>query len=362
MDEVSQKIVLRWSPSPDTLAAGYHICTGDTCRQYAVLGSRWDTTYTCDDHSSTMEHRYRLHVFDTSGNTSILTPPIGNMVLHVEAEVCKTVVSVEWTPCVGMYSGVAEYRLYARFSPISQDYILQHTTDSTGFLKYDIELSEGVEEVAVKVCAVGHDTLMQALSNVVVVERGRLDTARAVEIDSVKVDSSTYHVELRLNESGQAETNIALWRSVNGGQWGQIATLSTGQTFYLDNEIHPYQDSLLCYRTTLLDECNNDYAYSEVKCISLPSPADPNVVVANALLLGDESNCFFLPHIDGVIGGDYQLHIYNRQGLCVFSTTNPMEAWYPPNRTARGVYVYMLRVQFADGTTKVVHGAITLIK
>ena len=82
VDSATQQLVLRWQASTDTTVAGYNICSGDTCRDYAIVLGRFDTTYVCTDHSPLETHIYSMHTFDTAGNASPLTPPFGNMVLQ----------------------------------------------------------------------------------------------------------------------------------------------------------------------------------------------------------------------------------------------------------------------------------------
>lgn len=362
VDESTQQIILRWSPTTDSLATGYHICSGDTCRQYAILHSRWDTSYVCTDHAPTTAHRYRLHVFDAEGNTSILSPSFGNIVLQAYAAACQSAVSIDWSACEGMYSGVAEYRLYAKSDPSAQGYELIATSDSAAPRHVDYVPPLDAQKVWFKVLAVGRDTLIQSTSNVVCVEREAADTSAMLRIDSLLVDSVAYQVKVLLSGSDSSEMPRSLWRSTNGGQWQRLAMLEGSPTEYTDRDIHPYRDTLLCYRTSLQDACNSDYAFSPQQCTIIPLPPQPDIQVPNALRLGDDANGTFRPYIAGVIGSEYQLFVYNRQGLCVFHTDSPAEAWHPSDTTPQGAYTYLLRVAFADGTIQTLYGTITLIK
>lgn len=363
VDEATQQIVLQWSPSTDTLAAGYHICTGDTCRQYALLYNRFDTTYVCTNHNPAIRHLYRLHVFDTAGNTSTLTPPFGNMVLHATMDECRSAIGAEWSPCTGLYSGVAGYSLYARFVPFDTDHRLIYTADSTGPLNYSFQMPEGAWRAELKVCATGNDSALRAWSNVAVVERPATDTVRPPAIDSLILDSATRTVTVWLDwERPASDGTASLWRSINGGQWLRTGTVSPGQRAFADLTLQPYSDTLLCYRTAWDDPCGNSVNPTAEVCLALASPPQPKIETANTLLMSDEANNRWLPHIEGVVGETYELTIYDRHGLRIFHTTAPTEAWQPAPSTPQGVYTYALRVKFADGSIQNLAGTILLIK
>jgi gliding motility-associated-like protein len=62
---------------------------------------------------------------------------------------------------------------------------------------------------------------------------------------------------------------------------------------------------------------------------------------------------------------NYELHIYNRWGEEIFSTTNPFEYWkgtYKDKEVEPGVYAYVARYKNILNEEKVTKGNITLIR
>ena len=56
VDETSRQIVLSWTPSADTQAMGYHICTGNPCLDYDTVFGRSSDSYVCQDHDPLLRH------------------------------------------------------------------------------------------------------------------------------------------------------------------------------------------------------------------------------------------------------------------------------------------------------------------
>jgi PKD repeat protein len=75
----------------------------------------------------------------------------------------------------------------------------------------------------------------------------------------------------------------------------------------------------------------------------------------------DPSNEIFFPHHDGVI--EYELIIYNRWGELVFETHDVNQGWdgyIGSQRCAEGVYVWRVKVKYANGEQDVLLGDVTL--
>ncbi|MBL7981972.1 MAG: gliding motility-associated C-terminal domain-containing protein [Flavobacteriales bacterium] len=113
-------------------------------------------------------------------------------------------------------------------------------------------------------------------------------------------------------------------------------------------------DGLGCSNTNCLDLFVED-----VLTIHVPNAFTPN---------GDEINDLFLPNILGVDPTSYQLLIFDRWGLEVFSSTDPMQAWNGKlNNTGAemplDVYVWRIiaRDQFS-AARKDLFGTVTLLK
>ncbi|GIV29453.1 MAG: hypothetical protein KatS3mg028_0519 [Bacteroidia bacterium] len=61
----------------------------------------------------------------------------------------------------------------------------------------------------------------------------------------------------------------------------------------------------------------------------------------------------------------YELHVYNRWGEEIFSTTNPFEGWdgtYKNKQVQPGVYAYVAKYKNILNEEKVAKGNITLIR
>lgn len=365
VDEASQRIVLSWHRTQDPHAMGYHICTGtsDTCRQYAVLMDCDDTSYICPDHSPLERHHYGLHVFDSNYNTSPLTPFFGNMVLQTEVPQCETGVSAWWSPYENMPKGDPRYSLWVRLEPFDTAYDCYYVTSDTARLHYSFEMPEAVTRAWLKVEAEGEGGY-RSLSNVVCVERRTVDRASFVEIEDLEYDSIETFVRLDFHlDNNFAADHYTLYRSIDGSPWREINTFATSlaRYSYIDRDINPF-DSLHCYQLGVKDACGMNEQYSPTACLVVPTPPLPAVAIPNIVVAGDEVNGCFRPVVRGLLGTLYELHIYNRQGLLVFQTSNPTEGWTPPPNCPQGAYAYHLRCQFNNGFIKNYTGVFTLIR
>lgn len=361
----SQHIVLRWSPSPDARAAGYNICTGDTCRPYAVIHNRYDTTLVCRDHSATERHLYRLHVFDNENNPSALTPHFGNIVAEATIPHCDTVVSVRWNAYSGMPGGVGRYHLLGRIEPYQDTFYELYSTDSNGAMAYRFVMPEGATRVHLKVRAVSTDRRLTSLSNTVSVERGTVDSASFVRIDSVTTDTarSIVHVHIPVDTAFHGG-RYTLWRSIDGTPWDPIAQFSptTPAYTYTDRDIHPYSDSLHCYQLSVVDGCGMNPSYSSARCTVVPPPPEPRCWFPNIIVAGSGENGLFKPALQGDMGDLYELHIFDRNGLTVFSSNNRNEGWRPGADIPQGTYAYSLRLRLNNNMIKTFTGTVTVIK
>lgn len=369
VDEASQQILLTWHASADTQAMGYHICTGDPCLNYDTVFGRFDTSYRCLDHDPTVRHSYRLHVFDSAYNASELTPSFGNMVLSADVPQCATEVAASWTPYEGMPSDLAGYTLLVRLEPFMDDYEPYFATGADGPYAFQFDMAEGVTRVWLKVQAQsrpdplsGHCLVSQ--SNVLMVERLTVDTADFLDITSVEYDSVRVCNILKFNiDTTYQVDRYTLLRSIDGSPWDAIADLDllADNRPYVDNGINPY-DSLHCYQLSVLDACGLNPRYSATRCVVVPDPPPPAAAFPNTVVVDDPVNGSFRPVLRGLKGNLYELRIYNRAGLLVFSSDDPDVAWTPSASTPQGVYAYNLRCRFNDNRVKSYTGTILVIK
>lgn len=365
VDEASQQIVLSWRPSSDPRTMGYHICSGMPCLDYDTVFGRLDTSYRCLDHLPTERHTYRIHVFDSAYNVSSLTPSFGNVVLTADVPRCSTTVSVGWTPYEGMPGGVGQYRLMACLEPYDTAYRTLAVADSAGPLAYSFVLDEGTTRVWLKVLALGRaDTTLVSASNVVSVDRFTADTATRLDLLALAYDSLLNRATLTLAlDTAYHASPYVLWRSVDGSPWDSLAALVADTTplRYIDPDINPF-DSVYCYRLSVLDACGLNPRFSDSLCILVPTPPEPAHAIPNIVVVGDEANGTFLPRLRGLKGDLYELYIYNRNGLLVHSTTDPLAGWTPTASTPQGAYAYSLRVRYNNNRIKIYTGSVLVIK
>ena len=368
VDEPTQQIVLSWCPSPDNDVMGYHICAGNPCLDYDTLFGRLDTLYRCVDQSPLEPHVYRVHVFDSAYNVSALTPAFGNIVLTADVPQCATEVNVSWTPYTGMPSGVALYYLMAKLEPRDDDYKLLFAPDSAT-LSYRFDISEGVTRVWLKVQALSRPlpgsefAILTSQSNVVSVERRTVDTAAFFEISSVEYDSISIRNILTLNvDTSYHASPWYLWRSIDGSPWRIIDSISPSTAFtYIDSDVNPY-DSLYLYRLSVFDACGMNERYSASAWVVIPDPLPPAIAIPNTIIVGDPVNGLFRPVVQGLKGDLYELYIYNRNGILVYSTTDPAAGWAPAANTPQGAYVYTLTCRFNNNRVKTYTGSVLVLK
>ena len=360
VDSATQQIMLRWRPSADSTAMGYHICSGTPCLDYDTVFGRMDTAYICLDHSPLERHTYRLHVFDSAYNVSALTPPFGNMVLEADVPECETTVSASWTPYEGIPEGIPHYTLQVRLEPFHEEFVDYYSTIDSNRLQYAFELSEAVIRAHLRVKATGSDGFL-SLSNTVTVERRTADTANVVEISAVEYDSIRQCVNLMM----QVDTafGYTLYRSIDGTPWRPIDTFQStmASLVYTDADINPY-DSLHCYQLGVKDACGMNERYSATQCVVVPDPPAPGIALPNVIVADGDANGTFRPMVRGLMGTLYELCIYNRMGLLVFRTDDPQEGWTPPADMPQGAYTYFLRCQYNNNDIKTYAGTVLLIK
>ena len=360
IDDATQQLTLRWTPSPTPSTRGYHLCTGTPCIDYDTVFGRTDTTLVCPDHSPLAPHTYRLHVFDSSGRVSPLTPPFGNIVLQAEVPKCTEKVAVSWSPYVGALSERPHYELYARADPIDENFIkLYETADSTA-LHYEFDLPDEAQRIHLLVSAdIGGGR--QVASNRISVDRRTTEEATAVEITSVEYDSVHTHVLLTL--SVDTAYPYCLYRSIDGTAWQLLDSLHPSEptVHYTDTHINPY-DSLHCYQLEVRDACGLNPRYSTTTCLVVPTPPPPAAYFPNIIIADDAEQCAFKPVVQGLLGDLYELHIYNRNGQLLFRTFDPQQSWIPPANTPQGTYTYHLRCRFNNNEIHNYFGSVTLIR
>lgn len=364
VDEPTQQIMLRWRPSADSATMGYHICTGSPCLDYDTVFGRMDTTYYCADHDPLEQHTYRLHVFDSNYNVSSLTPSFGNMVLEANVPECATTVNVSWTPYKGMPSGIGRYSLMVRQEPYENSFNEYYRTDSAGTLAYSFDMTSGSTRVHLKVLAYNRAHTLVSQSNVVSVERLTVDSATFVEISEVVYDSVDANVHLKLHTDTAFHAGIyILRRSIEGSPWREVATITPTEAYttYIDNSLQR-NGKEHCYNLMVTDACNLNPMYSDTLCVVVPEPPEPEMQAPSAIIAGDVERGTFLPRVHGWDRKLYELTIYTRTGLQIFTTTDAQQGWTPQPSVPQGAYAYVLHVGFLKGIIKTFTGTVIVIK
>ena len=276
-------------------------------------------------------------------------------------------ISLGRTPYIGMPGGVAIYQLWVKQEPIEENFSVVNSIDSTGPYAYHFEIEENVTRVWLKVHAVGFpDTLsggrLVSQSNIVAVERLTVDSAAFIHITSADYDSLTTSIQLSFDSDTSYHTDhYTLWRSIDNSPWRAIATLPFPLDTYVDYDINPF-DSLYCYRLSVTDACDMNEKYSSTLCVVTPDPMPPAAAIPNIIIVGDPDNNTFLPQFRGLKGDLFEMHIYNRQGILVYSTANPAEGWLPTTSTPQGVYTYAIRCHYNNNIIKTHTGTVLVIK
>ena len=364
---VENQIVLTWTPSTDTRAMGYHICTGNPCLDYDTVFGRNSSSLFCPDHNPLEQHTYRIHVFDSTYNVSSLTPSFGNIVLSADVPQCSSEVTASWTPYIGMPGGVAVYQLWVKLEPFEDEYSLFYSIDSAGPQTYRFDLAENITRVWLKVHAVGFsDTVtggrLVSQSNIVAVERLTIDSAAFLHISSIEYDSINTSINLSFDTDTSYHTDhYTLWRSIDGSPWREIAFLPTPIGSYTDYDINPF-DSLHCYRLSVTDACDMNEKFSATRYVVVPDPPPPAAAIPNTVIVDDPQNGTFLPRLRGLKGDLFEMHIYNRQVMLVYSTTDPSAGWCPSSATPQGAYTYAIRCRYNNNVIKTHTGTILVIK
>lgn len=370
VDEATQQIVLRWHPSSTPRTMGYHICTGDPCTDYDTVFGRLDTTLVCPDHSPLEQHTYRLHVFDSSYNVSELTPPFGNIVLNADIPDCQNLALVSWTPRSAPVAGsTVQYKLLARLEPFDEDYRVYYTTTnvSENTFYYTLDIPEAVTRAWLKVQAVGSTTPGQpaemSQSNIVMAERRTADTAEYADIVAAVYDSINTAVRLALHTDPTFSSGTyTLYRSLDGSSWQPIWSGTSPISSFVDSDIYPYRDSLHCYQLGVTDACDMNERFSATRCVVVPVPLPPAIAFPNVIIANDPTNGIFRPAAQGLKGDIYEFTIYNRNGLQIFYTEDPLAGWTPTADTPQGVYTYFLRLRYNTGDIKTYAGSVILLR
>lgn len=156
-----------------------------------------------------------------------------------------------------------------------------------------------------------------------------------------------------------------------------FAPSETADLYLIDSVLQSFDDSLSythegitlgCYAVTAIDSTGNESAFSNIVCT--PGCAGyelPNVFTPN----GDQYNDYFTPFPETVGSVEsIEIFIFNRWGLQVFESTDPLIMWDGRNQQTNrecpeGTYFYVCTVQekSLDGLVqKILQGSVTILR
>jgi len=119
----------------------------------------------------------------------------------------------------------------------------------------------------------------------------------------------------------------------------------------------------VCYYVSAQEEEGNVFGFSEVSisnllCLDYP----PTVFLPNAFTPdGDGLNDRFLPFVNFIDPTDYELRIYDRTGIMIFQTTDPLEGWDGSGESI-GIFAFQLTLSNARGEALRYAGKVQLIR
>ncbi len=352
---------ISWHPSPDADIMGYYICTGRPAEGYDTVWGRLDTSYLCLDHSANVQHYYRVLAFDSCFRASALSDYFGNVVLSASSQPCVRHLSLSWSPYEGLPAGVDRYELLLANNTNSPQLVFS----SPNVLSFEYDVPDTVSSLQAVVRVVGRDS-SAAFSNVVFYQPDAVDSARYLNILSCQYDMEQGAVVLtaELDSSFHGEA-IYVYRASDSGTFSLLATLPYQVALsFSDFSVSSLNASTYLYRIAVFDRCGVRLKYSDVSFAVIPSMDTKGAIFPNVFTPAAADNNLFCGYFRFLDPQYYSLHIYTRRGALVFSSSNPRQCWDGTSsgrRMPQGVYVYVLRCRYYDGSVQSLCGTVLLI-
>ena len=256
VDSLSQRILLTWSPSPDTDILGYYVyhrVNGVNFKYDSVYG---DTAYLVPPAlPATSVDTFMVNAFDICHTGSAMTAPCNNLVLRTTSPDCSTVVSAEWNPYANHPDAPITYRLQLLDGVFRT--IVDNIPASQHAATYDALPSTALS-ATFRLQAVGRGGRLVANSNVVTHTFSTSDTARFLRIRSLTVGDEGDRVTLVTDVDPLHEADYTLFRT-EGGQTRQVAVLPyspSGSHTHVDPLGSP--SSAVGYHLTVPDGCGRN--------------------------------------------------------------------------------------------------------
>lgn len=158
---------------------------------------------------------------------------------------------------------------------------------------------------------------------------------------------------------------VVVLQDLTLGVWNTYWTFSDGQNETGRHTAHHYEHFLANGVTFTMTTCNEAGCCTDTT-VALPLAAQ-SVWISNVFTPGQESNSHF-SIITNLQLLDFEIYIYNRLGLLVYSSRDPEFRWDGTDRSGhpvpQGAYVYTLsyRLATSDAYRYSAHGTVTLLR
>jgi len=180
--------------------------------------------------------------------------------------------------------------------------------------------------------------------------------APVVRVEATTANSITF--------AWNAVTGAAAYEvSINGGTSWQTPTGGSSGTTFLISGLQPGQSVTATVRAKGQTDCQTSATSAPVTGTTSNTFSTelyvPNTFTPN----GDGRNDIFYAY--GNLVSKFKMRVYNQWGEFYFESLSLSTGWdgtYKGNLQPNGVYVYYIDVTFADGTTKMFKGTVTLLR
>lgn len=167
---------------------------------------------------------------------------------------------------------------------------------------------------------------------------------------------------------GAPSLTYELFRSVNGTEEGVPFMTVSDTTSSFNDDVYDFSEANgdFCYYIEAVEGSGNPYGLqgrsrSETVCVKqLPKMFIPNAFTPN----GDGINDEFNPVNVFVDVSDYVMIIYNRRGIDIFETRDPLKGWdgtYKGETLPTGVYAYYIYLRSGEAEPFEKRGSITVL-
>jgi gliding motility-associated-like protein len=157
--------------------------------------------------------------------------------------------------------------------------------------------------------------------------------------------------------------NALQFRNLSEGAMSFVWDFDDGETSTAIHPLHVFPADGGAFLVCLVGV--NDFGCPDTTCKFINVPGDPNVFVPNAFTPnGDTRNDTFRPVLNGFVGWNYRLMIFDRWGLKAYETTDPGAGWDGTRNGTESpvdVYVWKLIVE-RDGDARNFVGHVTLVR